>query len=83
MMIFKDGMYLQNMHWHSLVTIPKRMNTQFNELSIHSHMNARTISWYSISQSPGSNLALRVIWIAMTRTDGTNEFNYVGQAEKN
>ena len=45
-------------------------------------MNAQTISLYSISYSPESSLALPIIWIAMTRTDSTNEFNNVGQAEK-
>ena len=34
------------------------MNTQFSELSIHSHMYARTIAVYTVSKSPESNSAL-------------------------
>jgi hypothetical protein len=46
------------------------VNTQFSELSIHSHMNARTMTVYAISNPLNQIQPYTVIWIAMTRTDG-------------
>jgi hypothetical protein len=55
-MIFKDVMHLQIVCWHSLVTILRLyVNTQFNELSIHSQMNAQTITMYAMSHPPELN----------------------------
>ena len=44
--------------WHSLVTIPWKVNIQPRESKVHSRMNARTISSYAVPFSPESNSAL-------------------------
>ena len=50
-------MYLQIVCWNLLVTVPLRVNTQFNKLSNHSQMNAQTISLYAMLYAPESNSA--------------------------
>ena len=48
MTIFTDDIYLQIVCWHSLIS-NSIVNTQFHELSIHSHMNAQTMTVYTMS----------------------------------
>ena len=67
---------------HSLVTIPWRVNTQFS-------VSPFTHKWMPEPYhcTPCHILLNRiqpytVIWIAMTRTDGTNNLDLVGQAKK-
>ena len=81
MTTFKDVTYLQIACWHSLVTIPYRVNTQFSELSAHSQMNVQTITLYAMSYFPELNSALDSHWIVMTRTDGTDDPDFVSQAK--
>ena len=58
MTIFKDNTYLQIVYWHSLVSNPI-VNNQFSVLSIHSQMNAQTITLYTMSIHPELNSAFQ------------------------
>ena len=58
------------------------MNTQLSELSVHSHMNAQTISFSNIPYPPELNSVLHSHLDHDDRTDSTNSPDLVGQAEK-
>ena len=58
MTTYKDDMYLQIVLALTGNYTIKRVNTQFNELSIHSQMYAQTTTLYTLSFPPGSNSAL-------------------------
>ena len=58
------------------------MNIQFSELSIHSHMNAQTMTIYKLSNPPELNSACTVIQIVMMKIDSTIDPILVNQAEK-
>jgi hypothetical protein len=59
------------------------VNIQFNELNVHSQMNARTMTLYAMSNLPEVNSALHSQFLDCDdETDGTNDPDLVGQAEK-
>ena len=85
MIIFEDldDTYSQIMHWHSLVTIPQiEYSVQLIKCSLTNECPNHNIVRHVISSWIELEFSLTVTWIAMTRTDGTNEPNLVGQAEK-
>ena len=67
----------------TLTDIYSNVNTQFCDLSIHSHLNAQTMKVYAISKPSELNSAFhRVIWIVRIRTDGIKDIDPVRQAER-
>ena len=84
MAIYEDGMYLQIVCWHSLVSIRSSIKSEYpvqwkersltNECPNHNIVYNVKSSWIKISRTRSFGLQ----W----RTDGTNESNLVCQAKK-